>query len=1038
MTWANQVRLLTLNLQSLAAVLGQGIIAGILPAIQALNAFMSKLQAAANTFRNFMYVLMGKKLKGSTKGIVSDVSTITDTSTGLENLGTSGTDAADGVDDTTSSVKDLTKALSVLSFDELNQLTDNSSTSSGTSGSGTGTSGTGTDGTGTDLSDLTDSIDDALNSEETPINKWASKIRKAFLNHDWEGLGATIADMLNIGMQKIYDVINWNKVGKKITAFCDAFTRTFNSLVDNIDWALMGRTVGAGINTIVNTLNLLITGIDWKNLGNKFATGIQGLVTEVNWTNLGNAIGNAFMVAWDIFYGFVGNLPYANIGTSFANLLNGVFEKISFSDIATALTNGINGAFTTLESFTTSFDWNNLANNIVNGITNIISNFDWKGNGQKLEKFLDDLLETLLEVSGTINWTALGHNIGTFLSQIDWGEHLADLATVLLDVLGGIWEGLGTTSAGKFIQAIAVFQVGSELLPFVNSICNFFTGQTVTGKISSAIQGVLSPALTTAAESTIPVFGTSLASLVGTAGGITLAVVGAYNLAKGIASITEKMQGGNGITSQYGGYMHDYATELQNYANITNEEAEALWNLIETDEEKGLTHDEMYADMIEKLQEYGVSAEQAQEALETYGAQAGVSTEFVEGMTNAIGNLGDGMSEASNTFDTSKISLDDLKDEMYQLSLKSGDLQGVYQNLTSELNNSVQNGTYTNTADALDFVYTAIKNAGGSTDELNKKLAKDFPDAAQTVQKTVSTTISKSQQDISSSMGTAATDTANATSSMVNSATEDMNAISSVADSAMSKVSSSTSTNWGNSSREATLKAREMKLAVSTELSNMDESVRSHFTSQYNIAYKKWESLGSAISSFIKGTMSNDITNAISSLTSRITSSFSDMYSIGHNAMQQLANGMRNVSIQTPHMYMNMSTYGSGTSRSYSWNSGVNWYAKGGLFDNASVIGVGEAGQEAVLPLENKRTMSMIANSIIDNSDDSLGLSQDDIIAAVEQGVVNAFMNNASALQGNSPEYIMNSINIDGKAIAKAVSKAQEKQNYRMNPSVAY
>ena len=56
-TWANQVRLLKLNIQSLSAVMGQGIIAAVLPAIKALNALMSRLMQAANMFRNFMYVL---------------------------------------------------------------------------------------------------------------------------------------------------------------------------------------------------------------------------------------------------------------------------------------------------------------------------------------------------------------------------------------------------------------------------------------------------------------------------------------------------------------------------------------------------------------------------------------------------------------------------------------------------------------------------------------------------------------------------------------------------------------------------------------------------------------------------------------------------------------------------------------------------------------------------------------------------------------------------------------------------------------------
>ena len=33
---------------------------------------------------------------------------------------------------------------------------------------------------------------------------------------------------------------------------------------------------------------------------------------------------------------------------------------------------------------------------------------------------------------------------------------------------------------------------------------------------------------------------------------------------------------------------------------------------------------------------------------------------------------------------------------------------------------------------------------------------------------------------------------------------------------------------------------------------------------------------------------------------------------------------------------------------------GIEWYAKGGIFDNASVIGVGEAGREAVVPLQGE------------------------------------------------------------------------------------
>ena len=133
----------------------------------------------------------------------------------------------------------------------------------------------------------------------------AKKMRDAALREDWEALGKIMADGINKGMQKVYDAINWDTVGPKITWFVNAFTRTFNSLVKYIDWDLMGRTIGAGINTIVNTLNLLIEGIDWKQLGAKFATGVNGIFTEVNFENLGRFLGNKFMIIWNILDGFV-------------------------------------------------------------------------------------------------------------------------------------------------------------------------------------------------------------------------------------------------------------------------------------------------------------------------------------------------------------------------------------------------------------------------------------------------------------------------------------------------------------------------------------------------------------------------------------------------------------------------------------------------------------------------------------------------------------------------------------------------------------
>ena len=81
--------------------------------------------------------------------------------------------------------------------------------------------------------------------------------------------------------------------------------------------------------------------------------------------------------------------------------------------------------------------------------------------------------------------------------------------------------------------------------------------------------------------------------------------------------------------------------------------------------------------------------------------------------------------------------------------------------------------------------------------------------------------------------------------------------------------------------------------------------------------------------------------------------------------------------------------------------------------------------------------MKSIADSIMSGYDGSMGLSAEELAAAVERGVVTAIMNNGG-IGGSAPEYIMNSIKVDERELARIVTKAQENTDYRMNPSPAY
>lgn len=181
----------------------------------------------------------------------------------------------------------------------------------------------------------------------------------------------------------------------------------------------------------------------------------------------------------------------------------------------------------------------------------------------------------------------------------------------------------------------------------------------------------------------------------------------------------------------------------------------------------------------------------------------------------------------------------------------------------------------------------------------------------------------------------------------------------------------------------------------------------------------------------------------LSGISSKIESLFKiDLKSAGMKTAQSFADGMKLVGM--PKLTYRISEWrkhnlGNGKTSStpvYSpdWVY-PNWYAKGGLFNGAQVIGIGEAGSEAVLPLENPRTMKKIADSIVSSSDGSMGLTKEEMAKAVAQGVAMAMSMNSG---NKNPQYIMNSIILDGSEIAKAVTKAQNDTDSRFKPSPAY
>lgn len=151
-SWANQVRVMQLQLQSLKATVGQGLINIFTPILKVINILLGKLATLANAFKSFTELITGKKSSGSTSssgaGLTGDVSGVQDTADAYGQAADNAGKLADSTEDVADATKDAAKAAKgyLSPLDEINRYStqDASSTASKTPSTSGGGSGGGT------------------------------------------------------------------------------------------------------------------------------------------------------------------------------------------------------------------------------------------------------------------------------------------------------------------------------------------------------------------------------------------------------------------------------------------------------------------------------------------------------------------------------------------------------------------------------------------------------------------------------------------------------------------------------------------------------------------------------------------------------------------------------------------------------------------------------------------------------------------------------------------------------------------------------
>ena len=166
---------------------------------------------------------------------------------------------------------------------------------------------------------------------------------------------------------------------------------------------------------------------------------------------------------------------------------------------------------------------------------------------------------------------------------------------------------------------------------------------------------------------------------------------------------------------------------------------------------------------------------------------------------------------------------------------------------------------------------------------------------------------------------------------------------------------------------------------ISSVLAGIYNTWASIWNGVFNVASSIWNAITTAVTGAVKGIW-NNITTTFNNLVSTVSNIFNNVKNAITNPIETAKNTVRNIikaikgffsnfKIQLPHINLpHFVIHPSG------WQIGdllkgsiphlsIDWYATGGIFNGPSVIGVGEAGPEGVIPLSG-RAMRPFAETI--------------------------------------------------------------------------
>ncbi|MCM1508685.1 MAG: hypothetical protein NC177_16380 [Ruminococcus flavefaciens] len=223
--------------------------------------------------------------------------------------------------------------------------------------------------------------------------------------------------------------------------------------------------IESSISDFANKIRNAIENGDWEELGQLLGEKVNGIVQKVHdaisWDNVGPKI-TEFMNA-------------------FTTTFNSFVDTVDWKLIGDTIAQGINTIVNSLYLLIDGIDWNNLGGAIADGLSGLINGVDWKKLSETITLSLSAIGDAINGFAANFDWNGTAQAINNLFAGLDLDKATTDIANGLNKAISG----LRTT-----LQGVKWEEIGKTLVDGINGIFKL-DWSNIGGMLSDAISGLL-------------------------------------------------------------------------------------------------------------------------------------------------------------------------------------------------------------------------------------------------------------------------------------------------------------------------------------------------------------------------------------------------------------------------------------------------------------------------------------------------------------------------------------------------------------------